>query len=183
MEDKKEEKIFTIELTRIQIAIIKAGLQYYWLADNYGYSLWATTPGASFGGSDHYYSHKVGEIYEKLRKLSTVKPDYGWWGDVKRISKLCKEDYKIAKKEGEKAEKTMFEEYTMFSTIEEHISKHGLDGKKIVEEACKEARAESERQEKEIEEYKKSRKRREEEQQRNQSITKPLKEEEIDIPF
>lgn len=139
MKNKKDQEInYTLNLTKSQIAIIKAGLQYYWLADDYGYALWGTMPGACFGTSDIHYRHKVGEIYEVLKKLTKVKPDYGWWGDIKRIGKLCEEHYKIAKKEGKEAERRMYEDVLLHETISEHFKKHGLNGEEIAGEVLKE---------------------------------------------
>lgn len=138
-EDKSPKK-YCIELTKEQIAIIKAGLQYYWLADDYGYALWGTMPGACFGSSDSFYRFKVGEIYGELKKISRAKPDYGWWGDIKRIAKLCKADYKIAKKEGEEAEKRMYEDAVLDESLEKEIEKHGLNGREILNKAYKSCR-------------------------------------------
>ena len=130
----KENKKFSIELTEEQIAIIKAGLQYYWLADDYGYALWRTVPMASFGRSDLYYMMAVCEINGELNKKTKVKPDYGVWGKIKRIAKLCKEDYKIAKKEGAEAERRMYGDILLQNTIAEHFNKHGLNGREISNE-------------------------------------------------
>jgi hypothetical protein len=135
-----EDKEFTLTLTQEQISVIKAGLQYYWLADDYGYALWGTMPGACFGSSDILYSRKVGIIYENLNKLTKVKPNYGWWGNIKRIAELCKKDYEIAKKEGEEAERAMYEECLQMEIFTEQINKYGLDGHKIVREASDEFR-------------------------------------------
>jgi len=102
--DKKSEKNFRITLTEEQIAIIKAGLHYYWLDDEYGFALWVTMPGASIDSKDDLYRLKAYKILKKLDELSRVKPEYGLWGDIKRITKLCREDYKKAKKEGAEIE-------------------------------------------------------------------------------
>lgn len=138
-EDKTPKK-YSIELTKEQIAIIKAGLQYYQLADDYGYALWGTVPIASFGSSDTYYRHKVGEIYEELNKITKVKPAYGWWGSIKRIAELCKADYKIAKKEGEEAKKRMYEDAVRDESIQNEIEKCGLNGREILNKASKACR-------------------------------------------
>src|SRR3989344_1916088 len=131
------EQVFAVALTKEQIAIIKAGLQYYWLADEYGYSLWGVMPGACVGRSDRNYRNKVALIYEELNKLTKVKTEYGYWGDIKRISKLCHEDYKKAKKEGEEAEQKMHEEYLHDEAIREEINKNGLNGDEILNNANK----------------------------------------------
>lgn len=94
-----QNKKFSIELTKGQIAIIKAGLQYYWLADSYGFDLWVVQ-GGSLDSDNCPDSRKAGEIYEELEKLTRVEPNYGW-GLIKRIAEFCKEDYEKAKKEGE----------------------------------------------------------------------------------
>ncbi len=148
-EDKTSKK-FSISLTQEQIAIIKAGLQYYWLADDYGYALWGTMPGACFGSSDSYYRFKVGEIYEELNKSSKVKPDHGWWGSIKGIAKLCKEDYKIAKKEGEEAEKRMYEDAILHESIQNEIERYGLNGIKILDQAYKVCKEKLEANSKEV---------------------------------
>jgi len=119
----KTIKKYSIKLTKEQIAIIKAGLQYDWLADDYGYALWGTMPGACFGSSDTYFNLKVGEIYEELSKRTNVKPSYGYWGGIKQIAKLCKEDYTIAKKEGEEAEKRMHEDAVLDESLVNEIEK------------------------------------------------------------
>lgn len=122
MKNDKEDKakLFTFEFTKEEIAIIKAGLQYYWFNDDFGYALWGTMPGATFGGSDRYYTQRVDVIYEKLKKASKVKPDYGWWGGIERLAKLCNKEYKKAKKEGEEAEKRMYQDY-MINQMEKLI--------------------------------------------------------------
>jgi len=100
MEQKgNENKKFSVELTKAQVAIIKGGLQYFWLADDYGYAFWRAISGATYDFSDRCYRFKVGDIYEELNKLTKVKPDYGWWGNIKRINKLCKKDLRQVKKE------------------------------------------------------------------------------------
>jgi len=67
-----KDKKFTIELTEEEIAIVKAGLQYYWLDDEFGYGLWGTIPGACFGSSDSYYRRRVGAIYDILDEKPTL---------------------------------------------------------------------------------------------------------------
>lgn len=135
---KNQNKRYPINLTEEQIAIIKAGLQFYWLADDYGYALWGAMPGVFLGNSDLYYRRSVGELYENLKKLSNVKPDYGWWGNIERISELCQKDYLVVKKEGEEAEKAMYEEYLLHETIKTTFDKHGLNGEEISTEILKE---------------------------------------------
>ena len=133
----KMTKSYSIKLTVEQIAIIKAGLQYYWHADAYGYALWGTMPGALIGSRDSYYRFKVGDIYEELNKMTKVKPNYGWWGDIKRIAKLCREDYKIAKKEGKEAEKRWYENAVLEESLQNEIEKHGLNARDILNKAYK----------------------------------------------
>lgn len=138
MENNKQakEKLFTFEFTKEEIAIIKAGLQYYWLGDDFGYALWGTMPGATVGISDRYYARRVGVIYEKLKKASKVKPNYGWWGSIKTIAKLCKAEYKKAKKEGEEAEDRMFEDAVCNEAIQNELDKLGLNGAEILSKAA-----------------------------------------------
>lgn len=111
--DKKlpKEKTYSLTLTEEQIAIIKAGLQYYWLAEDFGYGMWGTMPLACFGSSDNYYFHKVRDLTIELNNLTKIKPNYGWWGDIKTISRLCKAEYKKAKKQGKEDEIRMNEIY------------------------------------------------------------------------
>lgn len=135
--ERKKNKKFPVELTEEQIAIIKAGLQYYWLDDDYGYALWYAST-STVGGSDTYYRHKVGEIYGELNKRTKVKPDYGWWGDIKRMAKLCKAGYEVYKKECEKAERRMYEDSLLHETIAEHFNMRGLNGNEISSEVLKE---------------------------------------------
>ena len=106
-----EDKVFDFKFTKGEIAIIKAGLQYFWLDDDFGYALWGTMPYATFGSGDSEYRVRVDETYKKLKQVSKVKPDYGWWGNIKRLKKLCQAEYKKAKKEGEDAEERMEENY------------------------------------------------------------------------
>ncbi len=135
--DKNQEKIFDIQLTETEIAIVKAGLQYFRLADNYGYALWGTVPSACFCSHDAEYALRVGNIYKKLTEKAKVKPDYGYWCEPKRIAKVCIADYKIAKKENEKVEKKMYEDYLRDNSIIDEIEKHGLNGREILENANK----------------------------------------------
>lgn len=139
MKDNKEdkEKLLTFKFTEKQIAIIKAGLQYYWLDDDFGIALWGTMPGATFGSHDREYTRRIGEIYERLKQASKVEPDYGWWGDIDRLAKLCKEEYKKAKKEGEEAERRMYEDAVYNESIQNEIDKHGLNGREILDKAAR----------------------------------------------
>jgi hypothetical protein len=108
----KKEKPSEVKLTETEIAILKAGLEYYLLDDHFGYAIWGTIPGATFGSSDSYYRFKANEIYEKLEKMkkTKVKPDFGWWGDINKLGKLCEQDYKKAKRIGKAVEKKIYEE-------------------------------------------------------------------------
>lgn len=124
MKDNKiKEKIYSIELTREQIAIIKAGLQYYWLDDEYGLYMWATMPGACIGSKDDRYAFKVGEIYKKLNLLTRIKPEYGLWCDIKRLAKLFKEEYKKYKREVKEAEQKLYEDNLRKEEMEEESKK------------------------------------------------------------
>lgn len=137
MENNKEtkEKLFVLEVTERQIAIIKAGLQYYWLDDSFGLALWGTMPGATFGSRDLDYRKQVGEIYQELNKSTKIKPNYGYWGNIKQLTKLCKEEYKKAKKEGEEAEQRMYEDAVYKESIQNEIDKLGLNGSEILAKA------------------------------------------------
>lgn len=137
IEVTEQEKTFTIELTEKQMAIIKAGLKYYWFVDDFGYALWGTIPMACFGTSDYYYARRVGEIYETLNKTSKIKPDFGVWGNIKTISKLCMDEYKKAKKEGKEAEQRMYHEAIYDESIKNEINKAGLNGREILVKAAK----------------------------------------------
>lgn len=136
-----EDKVFDFKFTKGEIAIIKAGLQYFWLDDDFGYALWGTMPYATFGSGDSEYRVRVDETYKKLKQVSKVKPDYGWWGNIKRLKKLCQSEYKKAKKEGEDAEERMFEHAVYSESIQNGLDKLGLNGTEIlgkVTKACKE---------------------------------------------
>ncbi len=110
-ENKAKEKTYPIELTKEQIAIIKAGLQYYWLDDEFGLHMWVAMPGACIGSKDDRYAIKVGEIYKKLNLLTRVKPEYGLWCDIKGLAKLLKKEYQKYKRECEEEEQRMHEEH------------------------------------------------------------------------
>ncbi len=108
MENK--DKLFTLGFTEKEIAIIKAGLQYCFLNNDFGYALWGTMPGATFGSRDWNHSIRVNEIYKKLHKVLKVKPDYGEWGGLKHLVKLYKKEIKKAEKEGEELEKRLHQD-------------------------------------------------------------------------
>jgi hypothetical protein len=103
-------KKFTVSLTKEEIGILKAGLEYFGLDDRFGYALWGTIPGATFCRHDFEYDWKAGEIYKKLNAASGVKPDYGYWGDIERLAKLTVKEYKKYKKLGKKEEEEISKE-------------------------------------------------------------------------
>lgn len=103
-------KEYSVELTEEEVAIVKAGLQYYLLDNAYGLSLWRTIPEIGYGDNDLFYRFRASEIYRKLNKVTKVKPDYGEWSDIKRLVKLCRQNYKMAKRDGEEKERVLFEE-------------------------------------------------------------------------
>lgn len=88
-----------IKFTKKEIGILKAALQYYWLDDEFGYRLWQTIPGATIGSRDWEYEWRVGDIMRKLNKATKtkVKEDYGWWGNIERLFRLCDKALKKAK--------------------------------------------------------------------------------------
>lgn len=98
---------FCLRLTKLEISILKAALDYYQLADEFGYGLWGTIPGATFGSSDSEYMFRSGHIYQKLKELSKVKPDYGFWYTPELMAKLFKKEYRKAKWRGEEEEREM----------------------------------------------------------------------------
>ena len=104
-------KTFKVTLTEGQIAILKASLKYYILDDSFGYALWEATPGAALGRVDAAYMHIASDIMGAFGKLSKVKPDFGWWGDIDRLLDLCEKEAKKARKEGKEAEAALIEYY------------------------------------------------------------------------
>ncbi|OGM02660.1 hypothetical protein A2115_03505 [Candidatus Woesebacteria bacterium GWA1_41_8] len=88
-----------VKFTRKEIGILKAALQYYWLDDEFGYMLWLTVPGATTGSMDLEYAWRVGDIVKKLNGATKtkVKENYGHWGNIERLFKLCDKALKKAK--------------------------------------------------------------------------------------
>lgn len=103
---KKEDKKIPVRLTRQQIAILKAGLKYYLLDDSFGCALWHLY---SSDRDDYEYQFKANELYGELNKVCKSKPDFGWCGDIKRLKKILKEEYRQAQQEIEEEENTIQE--------------------------------------------------------------------------
>lgn len=103
----------TIRLTRKQIGILKAALQFYLLDDEFERSVWATLPGAGVGPSDWEYMWRGLEILGKLNLASKrkIKEDFGRWGNIERIIKLCDGVYRSAVRQGKRENKAMMEEF------------------------------------------------------------------------
>jgi hypothetical protein len=108
-EAKKEVK-HQIEFTEEEVGVLKAAIQYYFMADGFGYALWCAHPGASVCSHDYEYRYLAGGINKKLNKVSNIKPEYGDWGYIKLIAELCREYLDVAVKEGEAAEQYMQEQ-------------------------------------------------------------------------
>lgn len=67
-----------IELTEQQIAIIKAGLVYWLMLDEFGGSRWYQITGmADTNGSKS--KNLVNSTHNRLESVSSVEPDYGVW--------------------------------------------------------------------------------------------------------
>ena len=142
MEQKdKEDKKFDIELTGLQVAIMKAALQYFQLDDDFGYALWGETA-AIFDSDDRLYRHLSNEIYKKLDALTDIEPDFGWWGDIKRMFKLGKKELDKVKREQKKINEDLDREHKLVERFVKHISGHGLNGEEVRSEVYEEMRKE-----------------------------------------
>lgn len=126
-------KKYSVELTEEQIALIKAGLQYWFLADDYGNATYHTIQGASSGSSNWIYANRISQLYGELNKQTRVKPNYGYWGRIKRIGKLYEDYYKKSKKEGEDIWKIMDKDSETQIALQNELKRHGLDKKEIVD--------------------------------------------------
>lgn len=82
-----EEKLISVSLTGRQIALIKAGLGYLHLDNEFNAAVWFENGG---GWSLRYgYTHiEIHEIEEMLGKHTKIEPDFGIWGDIKNLSRI-----------------------------------------------------------------------------------------------
>lgn len=89
---------FNLKLSEVDISVLKAAIEYYLLDDSYGYKIWGIEC-ETYSSIDTHYSKIASDVYTNLNKLSNVKPDFGWWGDIKGLhSVLEKEVHKLEKK-------------------------------------------------------------------------------------
>lgn len=105
-----EKRKYILRLGETEIALLKAAIQYWLLDDGFGYALWGIQA-ATFGSSDLYYRRIMGGmlkadgLWGTLNKLCKVKTEYGYWGDIERLTKMCKKEVGEYKKQAQELEK------------------------------------------------------------------------------
>lgn len=105
-----DKRKYTLTLGKTEIALLKATLQYWLLDDGFGYALWGIQA-ATFGSNDLYYRRVIGGtlkadgLWGMLNKLCKVKAEYGYWGDIERLTKMCKKEVDEYKKQAQELEK------------------------------------------------------------------------------
>ena len=79
-----------VKLTKKEIGILKAALQYYLIDNEFGYAkyrIW--NPNPSYGVlDDAKYENLAKSIYAKLDEGTKIKSDFGYWNSSKQISDL-----------------------------------------------------------------------------------------------
>lgn len=96
--NNKDKKDYLFKFTEEDIAIIKAGLEYYWIIEDFGHATWYLhTSSASV--SDSLILRKVSYLRELLDKVTNVKANFGFWGDIKTLSELLEKEYIRQEKE------------------------------------------------------------------------------------
>jgi len=96
---------FFLRLTKVEISILKAALEYYELDNDFGYVVWSTIPCAT--AESNGFRFQANLIYQKLNNLSKIEPNFGEWGDIEGLVKFCRKEYRKAKRAGRKAQKRL----------------------------------------------------------------------------
>jgi len=82
-----DKQRFSLELTTQEIGILKAALEYYKLEDEYGCILWEMRMNIRMC-KHHQHDIWVSEVSHRLNELFPIKPDFGSFGDLDRLTEL-----------------------------------------------------------------------------------------------
>lgn len=128
----KNTQTYTVQLTKLQIATIKGALEYFGLANDFGYSLITIAPISSTDTSDFDYCRLIRSINTLLDEVNKVNPNYGQWGDIKRVASLFNSKIEIAKAQTKEVEQVIENDSNFEDILIDHINKLGLKGNDIL---------------------------------------------------
>lgn len=105
-----EKRKYILRLNETEVAILKGALKYWVLDWEFGYALWGIEA-ANYGSSDYYYLNivkglpKAYGLWDVIYKLCKVEPNCGgYWGDIDRLAKMCREKVDEFEKQAEQFE-------------------------------------------------------------------------------
>jgi len=101
--DVYQKRCYRINLCETEIGILKASLKYFRMCELFGYDCWSVG-GGSADTKGYWFLFVTGDLYEVLDNLSGVKPNFGYWGNVKYIGSLLNKDIKEYQKKAKKIE-------------------------------------------------------------------------------